>query len=169
MRVVNYFNSNPDIDAVFGNTLWIDTDDKALRSQREIPFNRFIWLYTYNYIPGMSMFWRRSIYEKVGGLNPEFNLAMDADLWLRFSTEGKIGHVDEVWSRMRFYDQQKNRKLRDISNREDWLIRSRYWGTTKPPLYMFKKYVAYLIRIVWKLSIGSYSSSYKRYIENYAD
>lgn len=164
-RVANYFTLHPNVDAVFGNTVWIDAQDRILREHKEIPFNRFIWMYTYNYIPGMSMFWRKSLYEKVGGLNSEFNLAMDADLWIRFSQVAKIGHVNEIWSRMRFYSQQKNRRLRDKSNEEDWLIRSRYWGAQKPSFYALKRAIAQLVRVVWKLIIGSYSIGYKRYLE----
>jgi len=164
-RVACYFKSHPKVDAVFGNTLWIDAASQPLREQREIPFNRFIWMYTYNYIPGMSMFWRKHIYDKVGGLNPDFNLAMDADLWIRFAEVGCIAHVDEVWSRMRFYPDQKNRKLRDKSDAEDLRIRARYWGTTQPPLYTVKKVIAQCYRMLWKLTTGRYWLGYKRYME----
>lgn len=163
--VALYFKLNPHIDAVFGNALWIDAENQPLREQREIPFNRFIWMYTYNYIPGMSMFWRKYIYERVGGLNPEFDLAMDADLWIRFAEVGKIAHVPEIWSHMRFYPEQKNRRLRDKSDAEDLRIRERYWGTTQPSFYNLKKAIAYTWRIVWKLLTGCYSLNYKRYME----
>ena len=163
--VADYFESHPNIDAVFGNTLWIDEASQPLREQREIPFNRFIWMYTYNYIPGMSMFWRKDIYDKVGGLNSEFNLAMDADLWIRFAEVGYIGHVQKIWSRMRFYPEQKNRSLRDQSDAEDLRIRSRYWGTTQPPLYSVKKAIAQSCRVLWKLATGCYPFGYKRYME----
>jgi len=163
--VAHYFQSHPNIDAVFGNTLWIDEAGQPLREQREIPFNRFIWMYTYNYIPGMSMFWRKDIYDKVGGLNPEFDLSMDADLWIRFAEVGRIAHVRETWSQMRFYPEQKNRRLRDRSDAEDIRIRARYWGTTQPPLYAVKKAIAQSWRTMWKLATGCYSLGYRRYME----
>ena len=164
-RVADYFESYPNIDAVFGNSLWINEADQPLREQREIPFNRFIWMYTYNYIPGMSMFWRKEIYDKVGGLNPDFDLSMDADLWIRFAEVGRIAHVGEIWSRMRFYPEQKNRRLRDKSYVEGLRIRARYWGTTKPPLYAVKKAIAHSSRLLWKLATGCYPLGYRRYME----
>jgi glycosyltransferase involved in cell wall biosynthesis len=163
--VSNFFLENPVVDAVFGDTLWIDRIGKPLRYQREIPFNRFIWFYTYNYIPGMSMFWRRDIYEQVGGLNPNFNLAMDADLWIRIADVGRIAHVSKVWSRMRFYPEQKNQCLRITSNAEDLIIRSRYWKNGRPSLYRSKQIVAQAIRVSWKLITGCYSFGYKRYMD----
>ena len=102
-EVADCFRKHPNVDAIFGDSIWIDERGTPLRVQREIPFNRFIWMYTYNYIPGMSMFWRKHLYQKSGGLNPEYNLAMDADLWIRFADMGRLKHVRTVWSHMRFY------------------------------------------------------------------
>ena len=58
LEVGEYFSTHPNVDAVYGDALWIDAEGSALQPKKEIPFSRFIWLYTYNYIPGMSMFWR---------------------------------------------------------------------------------------------------------------
>lgn len=164
-EVAEYFLQHPFVDAVFGDTLWINEQGAALRVQREIPFNRFLWMYTYNYIPGMSMFWRRNLYQRAGGLNPEFDLAMDADLWIRFADVGQIKHVRALWSHMRFYPEQKNRRLRDRSNAEDFKIRARYWQNSPPALYQFKKCVAQSLRVTWKLLTGCYPLGYRRYLE----
>jgi glycosyltransferase involved in cell wall biosynthesis len=165
-EVGEYFTQHPDADAVYGNALWIDAEGKALRPQKEIPFNRFIWLHTYNYIPGMSMFWRRTIYDRAGGLNPAFQLAFDADLWIRFSDHGTIKHVARQWSRMRFYPEQKNRRLREQSDREDMLIRSRYWkNQTMPRTYYLRRMIAQVLRILWKALSNCYGRGYRQYLE----
>jgi len=167
-EVGHYFAKHSDVDAVYGNTLWIDFEGKAIRPQREIPFSRFIFLYTYNYIPGMSMFWRRRIYDLAGGLNADFQLAFDADLWMRFSDHGgKIRHVARQWSRMRWYPEQKTQRFRDVTIREDMLVRSRYWkGHAMPSTYSLRRKVALSIRILWKLLTGCYGRGYTRYIKN---
>jgi glycosyltransferase involved in cell wall biosynthesis len=165
-EVADCFRKHPNVDAIFGDSIWIDECGTPLRVQREIPFNRFIWMYTYNYIPGMSMFWRKQLYQKSGGLNPEYNLAMDADLWIRFADVGRLKHVRAVWSHMRFYPEQKNRRLRDKSDAEDWKIRARYWNGTTPSLHRLKSCVAQSIRIAWKLGTGCYPLGYQRYLEN---
>ena len=51
---------------------------------------------------------------------------MDGDLWARFAERTALHHVPRSWSRMRFYPEQKNVRLRDTSDEEDALIRSRY-------------------------------------------
>lgn len=168
LEVGQYFMEHPDVDAVFGNTIWVDFEGKVIRPQKEIPFRRFIFLYTYNYIPGMSMFWRRRIYDKAGGLNPAFQLAFDADLWMRFSDHnGKIEHVRRQWSRMRWYPEQKTQRLQHITIREDMLVRSRYWkGQVMPSTYGLRRKIALSIRIIWKLFTGCYGWGYGRYIKN---
>jgi glycosyltransferase involved in cell wall biosynthesis len=156
------FLRDPRVDAVFGNATWIDADGRFLRAQREIPFNRFLWMYTHNYIPGMSMYWRKSIYDRVGGLDPGFDLAMDADLFIRFADAGaRIVHVDRNWSRIRFYAEQKNLRLRDRSDQEDLRIRRRYWGTETPRFYGIKRTAARAIRVAWRLASGCYSWGYR--------
>ena len=41
-----------------------------------------------DYVPQETLFWRRSIYEKVGGLDRQWSFAMDWDLLLRFASAG---------------------------------------------------------------------------------
>ena len=167
LEVGQYFVGHPDVDAVYGNTLWIDFEGKPIRPQKEIPFNRFVFLYTYNYIPGMSMFWRKAIFDRAGGFNPAFQLAFDADLWMRFSdNHGKIKHVTRQWSRMRFYPEQKSQRLREITVREDMLVRSRYWrGQVMPSTYYLRRKIAMAIRIAWKLLTGCYGWGYRRHMK----
>lgn len=161
-EVAEYFNKHLSVDAVFGNTIWIDENGLELRKHKEIGFNRFLWTYTYNYIPGMSMFWRRAVYEKAGGLDPSFNLAMDADLWIKMSYVGKISHIQRFWSQMRFYPEQKNVRLRDMSNKEDLRLRSRYWKNGKPRFYTLKCIIAKFLRVALKTVSGCYGFGYKR-------
>jgi len=161
-EVAMYFLSHPSTDAVYGDAVWIDGAGEELREQREIGFYRFLWMYTYNYIPGMSMFWRRQAYEHAGGLNPTFNLAMDADLWIRMADVGQIQHVRRLWSKMRFYPEQKNVRLRDRSDQEDLLIRRRYWGRDEPRFHQLKRTVAKVTRIGLKALKGCYGVGYCR-------
>jgi len=165
-----YFSKHPEVDVVYGDALWIDAEGDAIQPKKEIPFNRFIWLYTYNYIPGMSTFWRRTVYDRAGGLNPAFHSAFDGDLWIRFSdAHAKIRHVARQWSRMRFYPEQKNRRLRAQSDREDMLIRSRYWkNRLMPRTHYLRRKVALGIRILWRLLSGCYGLGYRRYLEKVA-
>ena len=166
-QVGEYFAAHPDVDMVYGDTTWVDANGKTLRTQKEIPFNRFLWTYTYNYIPGMSTFWRREIYDKVGGVSTAYRLSFDADLWIRFSHAGaKIKHERRQWSQMRFYPEQANRRLREQSDRDDIEIRSRYWKNhAVPKSYLLRRTIALAARFFWRLLTGCYSLGYRRQME----
>jgi glycosyltransferase involved in cell wall biosynthesis len=123
--VARFFSTHPDVMAAYGDALWIDADGRFLRPKKEMGFNRFVFLYDHNYVPQPSMFWRSALYDAVSGLDSEFDLAMDSDLWERFSRRTRIGHIPGYLSCMRFYAQQKTRSRRMEGRREDELIRSR--------------------------------------------
>jgi hypothetical protein len=125
--VAEFFRQHPKVQAAYGDAIWIDGEGRYLRPKKEMGFNRFVFLHDHNYIPQPSMFWRRSLYETVGGLDPDFNLAMDADLWHRFSRVAPIARIPRYLSCMRFYPEQKTRdvNLRSAGRGEIRTIRSR--------------------------------------------
>jgi glycosyltransferase involved in cell wall biosynthesis len=157
-KVIHFFDTHPHIDAVYGDALWIDAHGSYIRPKREMGFNRFAFLFDHNYIPQPSMFWRSRLYEKVGGLNKRFNLAMDSDLWERFSRHTKMAHISEYLSCMRYYPEQKTRALRPIGMIEDAQIRGRACSNAASVL-PFLKPVAKTVRIVNKFLAGGYFSN----------
>lgn len=158
-EVAEVFVEHPDWQVVYGDSFWIDAHSRPLRFKREIPFVRFIWMYDHNFLPQPSTFWRRGLYEEVGGLDPRWNLTMDADLWIRFAERTKLHHVPRAWSRMRYYPEQKNLRLRAKSDEEDILIRSRYLPDEAPWLRSLKRVCAKSLRVALKLARGAYWQS----------
>ena len=155
-EVAEIFMEHPDWQVVYGDSFWIDAYGRPLRFKREIPYYRFIWMYDHNYLPQPSTFWRRGIHEKVGGLDVRMQLSMDADLWARFAEHTTLHHVPRAWSRMRYYPEQKNRRLRAKSDEEDALIRRRYLPDEPPWLRRLKWFPAKGMRVALKLARGAY-------------
>ena len=156
-EVAMFFLENREAQAVYGDSVFIDVAGRPIKPKKEHPFNRFIWLYDYDFIPQPSTFWRRSIYEKVGGLDPAFELAMDADLFIRFAEVSPIRHVRRTWSRMRLYPEQKNQRFRARSNQEDLIIRRRYGVKNEPAWsWLARRALAKGLRVGWKLALGCY-------------
>jgi glycosyltransferase involved in cell wall biosynthesis len=125
-EVAGFFGANPRAEVVYGDATWIDANGSRIREKREHDYNRFIWMFDHNYIPQPSTFWRSNLYHSVGGLDPSFDLAMDADLWARFAERTEIHHARRPWSRMRLYPQQKTIAARTRSLAEARAIRRRY-------------------------------------------
>ena len=155
-EVAAHFSDNPSDRFIFGDSTWIDEHGGMLRRKREMPFVRSVWLRTYDYIPQPSAFWRSDLYREVGGLDPSFEQAMDADLFARFADRTRPRHVRRFWSRMRSHAGQKNVRLRARSNEEEARIRSRYLRVTRGPRWALERAVARLARIGWRAAIGGY-------------
>jgi glycosyltransferase involved in cell wall biosynthesis len=124
-RVGRYFRDHPEAQWVYGDAIWIDAAGRPLRPKREMPWSRTVFLFDHNYLAQPSVFWRRSLYEKVGGLDRRWNLAMDADLWLRFANVSRPRHLRQYLSCMRYYPEQKTRALKPAGRREDESLRRR--------------------------------------------
>jgi glycosyltransferase involved in cell wall biosynthesis len=155
-EVADTFKQRSDIRVVYGDSVWIDASDRVIARKREHAFSRFIWMYDHNYIPQPSTFWRHDLYTQVGGLNQSFDIAMDADLWMRFAEVTSIHHVSRPWSRMRFYPEQKVRTLVGRARREDRLIRERYVGDKSEWAYRALYLCAKGMRVGWKTITGLY-------------
>jgi len=155
--VSRYFEEHPEVNAVYGDSLWIDGDGNFIRPKKEMGFRRLAFLFDHNYISQPSMFWRRSLYEKVGGLDARFNLAMDADLWERFSQHTKIAHIPAYLSCMRYYPEQKTRAMHGRSLEEYDEIRSRA-SIPMRALWPVLRIVGRAERVLCKLATGGYSA-----------
>lgn len=155
--VGRFFKTHPDVQVVYGNSLWIDARGNYLRPKIEPGFNRLAFLYDHNYIPQPSMFWRRSIYDAVGGLDKNLHLAMDSDLWEKFSQRTHIAHIPEFLSCMRYYPEQKTRSLTPQRLAEDEKIRSRSGAVSGAKLKALRA-AGRFARISAKLAAGGYTS-----------
>ena len=157
--VGRWFAEHPEVDWVYGDAIWIDGKGVPIRTKREMGWNRHVFLFDHNYLAQPSVFWRRRLYEAAGGLDRNFNLAMDSDLWLRFARISRPHHLARYLSCMRYYTEQKTRSLKPAGRREDELLRVREAPamSTLPrsPLRAFAR----VQRIATKALFGGYTSS----------
>ena len=155
-EVADFFMQRPEAKVVYGDSTWIDADNRIIASKKEHAFSRFIWMYDHDYIPQPSTFWRHDLYLQVGGLDRAFNLAMDGDLWARFAVVTDIHHVSRPWSRMRYHAEQKVQLNRGANMKEDRIIRQRHFGAKSEWMYRILFVFAKGYRVGWKLLTGRY-------------
>lgn len=158
-EVSEFFRTHPEVRFVYGDSTWIDAEGRPFKPKREHRWSRFVWMYDHNFIPQPSAFWRSDLYHEVGGLDRQFDLAMDADLWIRFADATHPRHVRRPWSRMRFYPDQKNTRLRAASGAEGRAIRARYVLPRSRPRAKLRRTTARVLRVGLKVLAGGYSGS----------
>lgn len=156
LEVGQFFAQNPRAGVVYGDTTMIDANGSPTRIYRTFPFNRWISLYTFNYIPQPSAFWRADLFDTVAGLDESFDLCMDADFWLRLADITELHHVRKLWSRMRRYAAIKSIRYEKEALKEHGLLLQRYYGEESSVARSSKRIIARVIRITWKLVLGCY-------------
>jgi glycosyltransferase involved in cell wall biosynthesis len=155
-EVGQYFLDNPQVRVVYGDYSWIDTQGNLIRRKKELGFNRFIYLYDTNYVPQPSTFWRRDLYEEVGGLKLEYEITLDLDLWIRFADVTQLHHVHKFWSKYRVHPKQKSKSNNTQLREETESIMRRYIGNEPSWSIAVKAKVAKAIRLTGQLFTGCY-------------
>lgn len=155
--VLDYFGAHPRVRWVYGDASIIDEKGRTLKPKKEIPFNWFIWLYDYNYLPQPSTFWRADLYAQSGGIDVALQVAMDGDLWARFAELSPPRHIPARLSRMRMQPDQKTQELKEESIRAQNKIAIRYGVRHDRKLQRQSAFLlAKTLRVGWKLATGCY-------------
>lgn len=96
-------------DLIFGDDVYIDEQDKVIsHSWGYVRSFRHMMLYG-GWTPLQdACYWRRSLYERVGGINPALENAGDYDFFLRAGWVGKSQYVPTIFSAFRRHDDQKS-------------------------------------------------------------
>jgi len=103
-----FFEANPDVDVVYGHRVLIDGTGQEIGRWVMPPHDDRILSYA-DYVPQETLFWRRSLWERVGGgLNADLNFAIDWDLLLRFREAGaRFAVLPRFLGAFRVHDSQK--------------------------------------------------------------
>ncbi len=105
--VAQYFQKHPDVDVVYGHRVVIDKAGLEL-GRWVLPKHDNEVLKWADYVPQETMFWRRRIWDKVGGIDESFRFAMDWDLILRFQDAGaKIVRLPRFLGAFRVHQSSK--------------------------------------------------------------
>ncbi len=114
-HVLDYFAAHPDVDLVCGSVEWIDADGKITGSHAgridtlkdALDIYR-VWWGEQQWVQP-EVFFRRSLWERVGGFDTAYHLAFDYDFWVRcFMAGARVAHLPEPFARFRLHSGQKS-------------------------------------------------------------
>ena len=96
-HVANFFREYPSQSWVSGSTSLMNENGliNGLSANVIAKPNKFVrngWFRSklYGYLQQEGMFWRKELWEQVGGLNEKYKLASDFELWTRFSNKSSL-------------------------------------------------------------------------------
>ena len=121
-RVANVFINNPSLDACYSDLIYVDSINvnKIIRFWQSTKF--VSGLFAKGWCPPHPTFFvRRSVYERFGNFDLNYNIASDVELMMRLLEVEKINvsYIPELWIKMRLGGtSNKNFKNILIQNRE---------------------------------------------------
>jgi hypothetical protein len=161
--VARYFAEHPEVDVVYGHRVIIDEWDGEV-GRWVLPPHDDAMLTWVDYVPQETMFWRRSLWERVGGcIDESFRFALDWDLILRFRAAGaRFVRLPRFLGAMRFHARQKTLvQLLTIGEHEMHQLRKRVHGRFVTQTEIRGGTFWYLVRHavlhrLWKLGLIRY-------------
>jgi len=108
--VLEAFAGHPDVDLVYGDFEVIDEFSIVRGIGKAKPVSAWKLLTGRTFIPQPGTFFRRRLWEKLGGLDTTFDYAMDLDFFIRAAMHAKIMRLDRVLARFRIWRGSKTVK-----------------------------------------------------------
>lgn len=142
-----YFAEHPDVGAVYGHRFIIDSEGHEVARWIMPPHENEVLRWV-DYVPQETLFWRRALWEKVGGIDSTFQFALDWDLILRFQEAGaKIVRVPYFLGCFRIHSMQKTSAEITVAGRQEMArIRQRLHGDQLD----YAKLASYVTQVRWK-------------------
>lgn len=142
-KVSTFFLTHPEIDVLYGNGYFINEHSNIIGCYPTKPFDSKMLAKTC-FISQPTVFFRKSAFEKVGGLNTDLHLCMDYEFWIRLSFEVKFAHLNQFFASTRMYGDTKTLSRRSEVHREVCDVLKKHYDYV--PLHWLEAYVMYLYK-----------------------
>ena len=143
-----FLEEHPEVGMVYGDTNFIDEEGRTLGkfNAQQTSYRRLRRGGVY--IPQPASFWRASLWEAVGPLDPTFYFAMDYDLWVRFAKATELRYVPRLWANFRVYRDAKSFAADDRCWPEMLRVHQREGGSLFSP-FMAKYALRKILAPLW--------------------
>ena len=112
----DFFRAHPDTGLLYGDSHYCTSTGDIIGRYRTAEFD-LVTLASFNFICQPSTFFRRDVFEAVGGLDESLHFAMDYDLWIRIGQRFPCRYRPGFLSRYRLHETSKT--VRDESLQEN--------------------------------------------------
>lgn len=161
--VMKIFRERPDVDLVYGNVRLMNESNRTVREMRFVPTNHWSMLFEGFTMINQAAFFRRALWDRMGGVQFADGYAYDYDLFLRatrsarrlFFVHRTLGNYRLHVNSLTFSKGQNRLK----SGFDVWVVRRRYlgrWGWL--PTVVFKPIALLSLarRTLWHMWLGDW-------------
>jgi glycosyltransferase involved in cell wall biosynthesis len=149
--VADYFHHHPEVDVLYGHRVVIDDRDWEV-GRWVLPRHDGEMLLWADFVPQETLFWRRELWEKVGGgLDESYQFAFDWELLLRFQKAGAhMVRLPRFMGCFRVHDAQKSTtEINTVGIAEMTRLREREMGPGFKVDKLDRRVVAFQRRAIW--------------------
>jgi glycosyltransferase involved in cell wall biosynthesis len=159
--VADYFARHPEVDVVYGHRIVVDEQSREIARWFLPPHDPAVMRLN-DFVPQETLFWRRRIWDRAGGLDTSFQFAVDWDLLLRFQAAGaRIVRLPYFLACFRAHAAQKTAAvMHSTGQREITRLRERTHGRHFPaheierhPLLMRYLRRSAFIQFLWRFGL----------------
>ncbi len=130
-------DEHKDTDLVYSNCRFIDDGDKEIGFWKTAKFSYFRNLNYFQMIPQQTIFFRKSVFEKVGYIDESFSYTMDYDFLVRISKKCRVEYVpNEVFASFRLHSVSKTMAQRKKFEPEVIAVKKKH-GAVVPYQFAF--------------------------------
>jgi glycosyltransferase involved in cell wall biosynthesis len=156
--VARFFAEHPEVDVAYGHRIIVDEADREI-NRWILPKHDPVVLTWIDWVPQETLFWRRSAWQAVGGIDPTFQFALDWDLLLRFQAAGlRLARMNRFIGAFRFHPGQKsNTSFADVGSEEIRRLQRRSLGREPTSEEVQAAIFGFVIRHIledWKWRLG---------------
>jgi len=157
--VADYFARHPEVDVLYGNRIVVDEESREI-ARWFLPQHDEEVLRLNDFVPQETLFWRRRLWDRVGGVDPSYHFAIDWDLLLRFQAAGaRMVRLPWFLACFRAHAAQKTAAIMHYTGQEEITrLRERTHGRSFPaheiehhPLLMRYLRKSAYIQFLWSL------------------
>ncbi|MDD1687193.1 glycosyltransferase family 2 protein [Methanoregula sp.] len=105
---VTYLNEHPDVGMVYGDGIMTDERGRFLEEGRAGEFSLRELVYCRDAILQPAVFLRKSVYDRIGGIDESLHLAMDLDYWIRVGLLFQVVHIPHILATAKVYGDAKS-------------------------------------------------------------
>lgn len=118
--VVNFFISHPDVDLIYGDIIHVDELSCVTEIIQTGMINPEDFLTCQVYLPQPSVFFRRTVIDKVGCFDESLHLTMDMEYWARALLAVRVMYISKPLAKARFHRETKS-SIGYLNNFYEWL------------------------------------------------
>lgn len=125
-KVVRAFEQSPRVDLLYGDVFLIDEHSRVFGHRKLTVMDGYDFLGQGNCLAQPATFWRRRIYELVGGIDARYYFQMDLEFFIRVAKAGRMRHLREYLANIRIHPDGKMVKAEHIRRTELAQLQQRY-------------------------------------------